>query len=74
MKYLSNWSTLKFYGLTGFLFNRIDFLLDHKLSPVQLTWLHPVYGKIVFLTITSTFDGVCGMLCFTILNGFFAKI
>ena len=31
--------------IPDFLFNRIDFLLDHKLSPVQLTWLHPVYGK-----------------------------
>ena len=28
----------------------------------------------VFLTITPTFDGAHGMLCFTILDGFFAKI
>ena len=27
----------------------------------------------VFLTITPTFDGVCGMLFFIILMGFFAK-
>ena len=35
--------------ITGFLFNRIDFLLDHKLSLVQLTWLHLVYGKMFSL-------------------------
>ena len=35
--------------ITGFLFNRIDFLLDHKLLPVHLTWLHLVYGKMFSL-------------------------
>ena len=24
------------------------FFLEHKLSPVHLTWLHLVYGKILF--------------------------
>ena len=27
---------------TNFLYNRTDFFSKHKLSPVQLTWLHPV--------------------------------
>ena len=27
---------------TRFLYNRTDFFLEHKLSPVQLTWLLPV--------------------------------
>ena len=40
---------LIFNEKTDFLFNRIDFLLDHKCLPVQLTWLHPVYGKMFSL-------------------------
>ena len=40
---------LIFNEITDFLFNRIDFLLDHKLLPVQLTWLHLMYGKMFSL-------------------------
>ena len=44
-KHVSFSFCLIFNEITSFLFNRIDFLLDHKLLPVQLTWLHSVYGK-----------------------------
>ena len=33
--------------------NRIIFLNFHKLSPVNLTWLSQVYGKMFFLPIYS---------------------
>ena len=34
---------------THFLYNRTDFFMEHKLSPVQLTWLHLVYRKMLYL-------------------------
>ena len=34
---------------TQFLYNRTDFFMEHKLLPVQVTWLHLVYGKMVYL-------------------------
>ena len=58
---------------TNFLCNRIDFFSEHKLLPVQLTWLHPGVWENIILTITPTLDGVCGMLLYIILNLFLAK-
>ena len=34
---------------TQFLYNRTDLFMEHKLSPVQLTWLHLVYRKMLYL-------------------------
>ena len=31
--------------------NRTDFITKHKLSPVNLTWLFQVYGKMFFFPI-----------------------
>ena len=31
--------------------NRTDFVTKHKLSPVNLTWLFQVYGKMFFFPI-----------------------
>ena len=50
-----------------FLYNRIDFLKEHKLLPIQLIWLHLVYGENIMLCKTPTFDGVYGMIFFIIL-------
>ena len=34
--------------VTLFSLEQNNFFLEHKLSPVHLTWLHLVYGKILF--------------------------
>ena len=34
--------------VTQFSLEQNNFFLEHKLSPVHLTWLHLVYGKILF--------------------------
>ena len=36
------------YLATLFSLKQNNFFLEHKLSPVHLTWLHLVYGKILF--------------------------
>ena len=40
--------TLKDYLVTQFSLKQNNFFLEHKLLPVHLTWLHLVYGKILF--------------------------
>ena len=58
-----------------FLYNRINFLKKHKLLPMQLIWLHLVYGKMFCFARHPLFDGVCGILFFiTLLAHLFAII
>ena len=43
---------------TNFLWNRIDFLEEHKLSPILLIWLHLGVWENVFPAQTPGFVGV----------------
>ena len=53
---LSNIYTCKTESETSMIYNKEGsislkqnkFFMEHKLSPVQLTWLHLVYGKILY--------------------------
>ena len=55
------------YYASLFLYNRIDFLKEHKVLLITPIWLHLVYWKNVMLCKTPTCDGVCGIICCIIL-------
>ena len=60
--------------MTDFLFQQNRFFLRSQAFASPTDMASSGVWENVFLAITSTFDGVCRMLWFIILGGFFAKI
>ena len=54
------------YYSSLFLYNRINFLKEHKVLLIKPIWLHLILEN-VMLSKTPTCDGVCGIICFLIL-------